>query len=327
MLLPPLAEILKNAVVVDLPLQKSFRGLTRRSALLFEGPSGWAEFAPFANHSVSHSSRWLQAAIEQSYGEWLKPLANSVPINAILPELDLAETADWVKQLHGTAGCTIFKFKSAENFATDLRRIEIINQTASDLGFVPQLRLDVNGQWDLETAKINFQKLTQLDSSIEYIEQPVASLRELSQLKKVAEIPIAIDETLRLSTVLDFDAIESVADVVVVKAIPLGGIAAANRIIQQLSKPVVVSGSLDTSVGLAAGIFLAASQPNPMAAGLGTDFLFAKKITSSPHGIENGQIEVKRVVPDLAHNHLAETETAKEWQTRLTECYEFLEQQ
>lgn len=327
MRLPPLTEILRNAIVVDLRLVKSFRGMNHRSALLFEGPAGWAEFAPFQNHDVAHASRWLSAAVEQAYGTWATAAATWVPVNAILPEISVSETASWVERLFASGGFTTFKFKSAPDFSIDLQRIAAIKQTAEQLGFQPKLRLDVNGNWNLQTALANLSSLVESEYAVEYVEQPVSSLADLALLRQRVQVPIAVDESLRLVEVPDYTTVAAVADYAIVKAIPLGGVAAATEVVQRLGIPAVVSGSLDTSVGLAAGIQLAASLAKPLPAGLATDYLFADQITSAPHKIQNGQIEVKRAIPDLASSYRADASTTLAWQARLTECYEFLEQQ
>ena len=66
------------------------------------------------------------------------------------------------------------------------------------------------------------------------------------------------------------------ADLIVVKVAPLGGVARALDIVAQAGLPAVVSSALDTSVGIRAGLALAAALPSlPYACGLGTVSLFA----------------------------------------------------
>ena len=61
------------------------------------------------------------------------------------------------------------------------------------------------------------------------------------------------------------------ADIAVLKVQPLGGVAACLRIAEQIGLPVVVSSALETSVGIAAGVALAAALPElPYACGLAT---------------------------------------------------------
>ena len=51
------------------------------------------------------------------------------------------------------------------------------------------------------------------------------------------------------------------ADVAVLKVQPLGGVRACLRIAEDIGLPVVVSSALETSVGIAAGVALAAALP------------------------------------------------------------------
>ena len=61
------------------------------------------------------------------------------------------------------------------------------------------------------------------------------------------------------------------ADVAVLKVQPLGGVRACLRIAEDIGLPVVVSSALETSVGIAAGVALAAALPElPFACGLAT---------------------------------------------------------
>src|SRR4029079_13829184 len=73
------------------------------------------------------------------------------------------------------------------------------------------------------------------------------------------------------------------ADIAVLKVQPLGGVAACLRIAEQIGLPVVVSSALESSVGIAAGIALAAALPAlPYACGLATLQLLTGDVTSAP---------------------------------------------
>ena len=85
------------------------------------------------------------------------------------------------------------------------------------------------------------------------------------------DVPIAADESIRRAAdpyrVRDLEA----ADVAVLKVQPLGGVRACLRIAEDIGLPVVVSSALETSVGIAAGVALAAALPElPYACGLAT---------------------------------------------------------
>ena len=96
-------------------------------------------------------------------------------------------------------------------------------------------------------------------------------------------VPVAIDEGIRLASNLEdanvLRSIADAADVVILKPIPLGGVSQVLRLAEQLQRPVVVSSSMDTSVGLAAGIAAAAALPElDHACGLGTGALLAEDV-------------------------------------------------
>ncbi len=55
--MPELADLMHDAVPFALPLTRGFRGLAVREGLLIRGPSGWGEFAPFADYSPHRSAR------------------------------------------------------------------------------------------------------------------------------------------------------------------------------------------------------------------------------------------------------------------------------
>jgi len=114
---------------------------------------------------------------------------------------------------------------------------------------------------------------------LQYAEQPCATVEELVELRKrLAEagvaVPIAADESIRRAEdpfrVVELEA----ADVAVVKVAPLGGVRRALELANELPIPVVVSSAIDTSIGLSAGVALAAALPElPHACGLDTQRL------------------------------------------------------
>ncbi|MEL4474506.1 enolase C-terminal domain-like protein, partial [Shewanella algae] len=89
------------------------------------------------------------------------------------------------------------------------------------------------------------------------------------------DIPIAADESVRKAADPLRVARAGAADLLVIKAQPLGGIRAALAIVAEAGLPAVVSSALDTSVGLSMGLALAAALPDlEYDCGLGTASLF-----------------------------------------------------
>ena len=297
--LPTLDDLLATARVVALPLVTRFRGIDVREAMLFEGPEGWTEFSPFAEYGDQEASAWLAAAID--FGWTAPPLAlrDRIPVNATVPAVDPDRVGAVLARF---PGCRTAKVKVAggdEPLSADVARVRAVRHA---LGPEGRIRVDANGGWNVDEAEHAIHALAPFD--LEYVEQPCASLAELAEIGvrvKYMGIPIAADESVRRAedplAVAEADA----ADLLVIKAQPLGGIRRALRIIEAAGLPVVVSSALDTSVGLAMGAWLAASVPSlDYDCGLGTASLLAADVTRDPLLPVDGAIEVRRVLPDPA---------------------------
>jgi O-succinylbenzoate synthase len=110
------------------------------------------------------------------------------------------------------------------------------------------------------------------------------------------------------------------ADVAVLKVQPLGGVRACLRIAEDIGLPVVVSSALETSVGIAAGVALAAALPElPYACGLATVALLTDDVAVEPLLPRDGALPVVR--PEVAVDALARTaappERERHWRDRL----------
>ena len=108
---PPLTDLLDTARVVTLPLRRRFRGITEREALLFQGPAGWGEFAPFLEYGPQESARWLAAGVEAAWQGFPAPRRERVEVNATVPAV---AAADVPAVLARFPGCRTAKVKVAE---------------------------------------------------------------------------------------------------------------------------------------------------------------------------------------------------------------------
>ena len=91
------------------------------------------------------------------------------------------------------------------------------------------------------------------------------------------------------------------ADVVVLKVQPLGGVRRALEIADACGLPAVVSSMMETSVGLAAGVALAAALDDlPYACGLATLDEIEGDVTDDPLVPVGGVLPVRAVVPTPA---------------------------
>lgn len=276
-------------VVFRIPMRTRFRGQTVREGVLLHGPAGWGEFSPFPGYGPRECARWLACAREAAFEGWPEPVRDSVPVNATVPAVDPERAHELVR----SSGCATAKVKVAEpgqEFGDDLARVEAVRDA---LGPAGRLRVDANGAWDAGQAVRRLKRLDRYD--LEYAEQPCATLEELAAVRRACDVPIAADESIRRAEdPLRVRAAEA-ADVAVVKVQPLGGVRAALRVVEACGLPAVVSSAVETSVGLAAGLALAAALPAlPYACGLGTRSLLSGDVVADPLVPVGGRLAVRR---------------------------------
>lgn len=324
--LPPLDALLDNAHVVALPLVTRFRGIEVREAVMLEGPEGWTEFSPFAEYADAEASSWLAAAIDFGWMPQPAAVRNEIRVNATVPAVAAASVPSVLERFDG---CRTAKVKVAEpgqRLADDVARVAAVRES---LGAEGRIRIDANGAWNVDEAERALHALAEYD--LEYAEQPCESVEELAELRrrvKYMDILIAADESVRKASDPLAVARASAADLLVVKAQPLGGVARALAIVAEAGLPAVVSSALDTSVGLSMGVALAAALPRlDYDCGLGTASLFTGDVVSpglAPHG---GVLPVGRVAPDrsLLEEHAASAERREWWLARLSRCRDLLE--
>jgi O-succinylbenzoate synthase len=324
-MLPDLADVLSGVRVVALPLVTRFRGITVREAALWEGAAGWTEFSPFTEYGDDEAANWLAAAYDFGGNEppSSRAHADRVRVNATIPAVSLDRVAELLTSF---PGCRTAKIKVAEpgqTLADDLARVARVREL---MGPDARLRVDANGGWSIGEARVAAEHLQEFH--LEYMEQPCASVDELSDLRALdLGIPIAADESIRKAVDPLLVRDRKAADVIVVKAASLGGISRAIDLVEQVGLPAVVSSALETSVGLAMGAFLAAALPDTFDSGLGTASLLAADITREPLVAHNGSIEVRRVVPDhaLLAAHDAGADRTTWWRERIARCHRVLE--
>jgi O-succinylbenzoate synthase len=322
---PSLDELLGTARVVALPLHNRFRGIDTREAMLLEGPQGWTEFSPFIEYPDAEAATWLAAAIDFGWAAPPAPVRDRVRVNATLPAVAPERVPAILDRF---PGCRTVKVKVAEPGQTLAEDVARVAAARAYLGESGRIRVDANGGWNVGEAEHAIHALAGFD--LEYVEQPCATVDELAQVRKRVKymgIPIAADESVRKATDPLEVARAGAADLLVIKAQPLGGISAARKIVAEAGLPVVVSSALDTSIGLAMGLYLAAAIPElDYDCGLGTAALLAADVTDKPLFPVDGQLEVRRVVPStrLLDDHTASAERTAWWLDRLRRCYTLL---
>jgi O-succinylbenzoate synthase len=305
--------------VFSIPMRNRFRGITVREGMLLRGDAGWGEFSPFLDYGDREAAPWLRAACEAADEGWPDAVRATVPVNVTVPALGPEQAAAVV---HASSGCRTAKVKVAEagqSTSDDLARVEAVRDA---LGPDGQVRVDANGAWSVDEAIRVIPLLDRAAEGLEYVEQPCASVEDLAAVRRRVDVRIAADESIRRAEdpyrVRDLEA----ADIAVLKVQPLGGVRACLRIAHDIGLPVVVSSALETSVGIAAGVALAAALPElPLACGLATVQLLTDDVVEHPLLPVDGRLPVRS--PDVAAAALERTAAAPErfehWQRRLAD--------
>jgi O-succinylbenzoate synthase len=299
-------------------MRTRFRGITVREGALLEGAAGWGEWSPFLDYDPAVAEPWLRCAEEAAAGDWPAPLRDRVPVNVTVPATDPEAAHRIVRD----SGCRTAKVKVAEPgqvLADDQARIEAVRDALGPGGLV---RVDANGAWDVDTAVAAIAALDRAAGGLEYVEQPCATVEELAAVRRRVDVPIAADESIRRAAdpyrVRDLDA----ADVAVLKVQPLGGVRSCLRIADDIGLPVVVSSALESSVGIAAGVALAAALPElPHACGLATVQLLTDDLSDPPLLPVDGALPVRTptVDPAALDRLAASPERVAAWEVRLAE--------
>jgi muconate cycloisomerase len=205
--------------------------------------------------------------------------APSLPVrcNASLvagPPADVAAEAErWASD-----GFASFKLKLGTG--DDVVQVRAVRDA---LGPTANIRVDVNGTWDLAMAKRTLAELEPLD--LELVEQPVATMEEAAELAASTLIPIAADESVETRTDAERAAETGACAMTGIKLSKVGGPEAAIEIAEIL--PAYLSSALDGPVGIAAAAQVAETlgeagdRPGTgLAHGLATQRLFASTIAA-----------------------------------------------
>lgn len=305
--------------VFSIPMRTRFRGITVREGMLIRGAAGWGEFSPFLEYDALVAAPWLACAREAAHDGWPLPLRTSIPVNVTVPAVGPQQAAAIVR---ASDGCRTAKVKVAEpgqSLADDQARLEAVRDA---LGPGGRIRVDANGGWSVAEAVAAIGVLDRAAGGLEYVEQPCEAVEDLAAVRRRVDVPVAADESIRRAEdpyrVRDLEA----ADVAVLKVQPLGGVRACLRIAEDIGLPVVVSSALESSVGIAAGVALAAALPElPYACGLATVALLADDVTAHPLLPVDGALPVVRPEPDPSLLERLRADPGREaaWAARLAE--------
>ncbi|MFV8166635.1 o-succinylbenzoate synthase [Mycobacterium sp. 134] len=313
---PALDDLLERLHVVALPMRVRFRGITVREVALIDGPAGWGEFGAFLEYEPSEAAAWLASGIEAAYRPAPPVHRARIPINATVPAVPAAQVPEVLARFPGARTAKVKVAEPGQTLADDVARVNAVRAQ------VPVVRVDANGGWTLPQAVAAAAALT-ADGTLEYLEQPCATVDELAALRRQVAVPIAADESIRKAS----DPLRVVraraADVAVLKVAPLGGVSRMLEIAAQIDIPIVVSSALDSAVGIARGLLAAAALPElAHACGLGTGGFFVEDVAEVSAPVD-GYLPVEKVVPDPARlSALAATPERQQWWIdRVRDCY------
>ncbi len=277
--------------VFSIPMTTRFRGITTREGVLFHGEAGWGEFSPFLEYDARTAAPWLRSAREAADQGWPAAVRDRIPVNVTVPAVSGEEAAELVRR----GGCTTAKVKVAERGQTLAHEQERLEAVRDALGPSGKIRIDANGAWSANAAVAAIALLDRAAGGLEYVEQPCAAVEDLALVRRRVDVPIAADESIRRAD--DPYLVKSLeaADIAVLKVQPLGGVRACLRIAEDIGLPVVVSSALETSVGIAAGVALAAALPSlDYACGLGTVQLLTDDVVTQSLLPTDGWLPVVR---------------------------------
>ncbi len=308
---------MREVHVYSIGLRTRFRGIDVREGALLRGDAGWGEFSPFLEYDDPTSAPWWAAALEAADEGWPAPLRDRIPVNVTVPACSPERAREIVL---ASNGCTTAKVKVAEpgqDVAEDQARLEAVRDALGPAGLI---RVDANGGWSAEEAIARIPLLDRASGGLEYVEQPTASVEDLAVVRRKVAVPIAADESIRRAEdpyrVRDLAA----ADIAVLKVQPLGGVRACLRIAEDIGLPVVVSSALETSVGIAAGLALAAALPDLQhACGLATVQLLNADVAVAPLLPVDGYLPVGPVAvdPERLAASAADPERVRHWDERI----------
>ena len=262
--------------------------VVERDGVLIEGPSGWGEFSPLPSWSEDERAAAKRAAIEAATEPFPEAARARVEVNTMVPRVSPEQAA----RMAVDSGCDTIKIKVGD--AASVERVRAVRDALPRA----RIRLDANGAWDPDTAGIFLAQVRGLD--IELIEDPVSTMEEMARVRRGSAVLIAAES--RVRTIEDARMLRKLeaADVIVIKPQRIGGARAALDAAAEAGLPAIASSALETSVGLAMVVAVAAALPDaPFAHGVGTAGLLERDVTTHPLLPVGGVMEPRRVVPDL----------------------------
>lgn len=253
-----------------LPVEKEnlFAALTDWPSIVFGVETVWKD--------------WVHGGQQQIFPQSIKETGFMVPINGLVW---MGAKKDMMAQIKTKleAGYQSIKLKiGAIDFKTELALIQFIRQQLPEKEL--EIRVDANGAWEYEEAKIKLEQIAKYD--ISYIEQPIkaGNWEKMAALTETTPVKIALDEELiGINTSKErLQLIQTIhPQLLVLKPALIGGFKAADewkKLIEEQGGSWVITSALESNIGLNAIAQYAALGWSEYAQGLGTGQLFTNNI-------------------------------------------------
>ena len=237
----------------------------------------------------------LAQAANMPLASWLhRGASETVPVNATIALPDAAAAAEAAATARASGfPCVKLKVGMAAGVEAERERVAAVRQATGER---LKLRLDANGAWEVGQAIRTIQALE--PHGIELVEQPVAcgDVEALRRVRTAVRTPIAADEAVSSVAAAERVLRAAAAQVLVIKPMVVGGLRPARRIIegaQAQGVSCIVTTTLDTGIGTAAALHLAATLPAPSpACGLATASLLTTDLLTTPLSIRAGRMQL-----------------------------------
>jgi o-succinylbenzoate synthase len=220
---------------------------------------------------------------------------HSIPVNAVIGARTLDDTVTQallaVKQ-----GFRCLKLKIGTGAFSIEQEVARIGAVRAAVGPDIQLRLDANESLNVAQATTLLTRCAHYQ--LQYVEQPLprAQLAEMRHLRAQVTVPLAADEAVTTLQSARQILAEQAADILIIKPQLLGGLLIGRQIIQSAAEQqvqCVITSSIDTGIGIAAALHLAAASPEvTLACGLATFTMLENDLLSEPLHSAQGMLTV-----------------------------------
>ncbi len=219
--------------------------------------------------------------------------ALQVAVNALLSDSSVEESFTGAQKAVASGFRTLkLKVGIMPGLAAEQSRVAAVRKA---IGTDIKLRLDANGAWGEDLAE---EMLTAFAShDIEYVEQPIApgNFEAMRRLRSNTAIKIALDEDVTGLETARSALAAGAADFLILKPIALGGVGPTIEVARAARAggvaPVITT-SIDSGVGTAAALHLAAALAGGNAAGLAALDLLSSHLLTTALSIDDGSMAV-----------------------------------